>query len=164
MIRESGLNVIDDTEKVEDFTMNDFDALAQGELDPSVFAIVVGIDWTADYKTLCLASLYIQKNNAKFIGTNIDRNMKMGSRFTAGTGCLLNFLETATGVKPEIMGKPSKRAFDLIREEHGLTDLPLEKFLMVGDNLQTDMVFANENKIDSLLVLSGCTSETKAKS
>jgi hypothetical protein len=33
MIKESGLNVIDDTEKVEDFTMNDFDALAQGELD-----------------------------------------------------------------------------------------------------------------------------------
>jgi ribonucleotide monophosphatase NagD (HAD superfamily) len=26
------------------------------------------------------------------------------------------------------------------------------------------MVFANENKIDSLLVLSGCTSEDKAKS
>jgi ribonucleotide monophosphatase NagD (HAD superfamily) len=61
--------------------------------------------------------------------------MAMGSRFVAGNGCILSFLETATGIKPTIMGKPSTRAFDLIRQEHDLADVPLSKFLMVGDNL-----------------------------
>jgi ribonucleotide monophosphatase NagD (HAD superfamily) len=32
---------------------------------------------------------------------------------------------------------------------------------MVGDNLQTDISFAKANQIDSLLVLSGCTSQEK---
>jgi len=85
----------------------------------------------------------------------------MGTRFVAGNGCILNFLETATGIKPTIMGKPSTRAFELIREDHGLTQVPLSKCLMVGDNLQTDICFAQANGIDSLLVLSGCTSQQK---
>jgi 4-nitrophenyl phosphatase len=80
----------------------------------------VGIDWGTSYRTLSLASLYLQKNQAAFIGCNIDRNMKVGTRFTAGNGCALSFLETATGIKPEIMGKPSTRAFDIIKKEHDL--------------------------------------------
>ena len=57
------------------------------------------------------------------------------------------------------MGKPSSYAFDLIRREHGLLEQPLSKFLMIGDNLQTDIKFAEVNSIDSLLVLSGVTND-----
>ena len=34
---------------------------------------------------------------------------------------------------------------------------------MVGDNLETDIMFAKNNKIDSLLVLSGVTHDGLAK-
>ena len=57
------------------------------------------------------------------------------------------------------MGKPSSYAFDLIRREHGLLEQPLSKFLMIGDNLQTEIKFAEINSIDSLLVLSGVTND-----
>jgi arabinose operon protein AraL len=59
------------------------------------------------------------------------------------------------------MGKPSRFAFDLIRRECNLQDEPLSRFLMIGDNLQTDIKFAEANGIDSLLVLSGVTNITK---
>lgn len=34
---------------------------------------------------------------------------------------------------------------------------------MIGDNLQTDIMFGQLNQIHTLLVLSGCTSESKIK-
>jgi ribonucleotide monophosphatase NagD (HAD superfamily) len=45
--------------------------------------------------------------------------------------------------------------------ECNLQDEPLSRFLMIGDNLQTDIKFAEANGIDSLLVLSGVTNITK---
>lgn len=45
--------------------------------------------------------------------------------------------------------------------ENNLQDRPLSRFLMTGDNLQTDIKFAEANGIDSLLVLSGVTNITK---
>jgi len=35
---------------------------------------------------------------------------------------------------------------------------------MIGDNLQTDIMFGKNNVIDTLLVLSGVTNEAKLKS
>lgn len=61
------------------------------------------------------------------------------------------------------MGKPSRFAFDLIRRENKLEDKPLSRFLMIGDNLETDIKFAEANGIDSLLVLSGVTNMTKCQ-
>lgn len=54
--------------------------------------------------------------------------------------------------------------FDLLREEHGLVEESLDKFLMVGDNLETDILFGSNCGIDTLLVLTGNTNEEKAKS
>jgi len=57
------------------------------------------------------------------------------------------------------MGKPSTYLFNLIRENLGLKDEPLSKFLMTGDFLETDIVFGEKNGIDTLLVLSGNASK-----
>lgn len=76
---------------------------------------------------------------------------------------MIESLEAASGVKATLMGKPSTLLFDLIREEHGLEKEDLSKFLMIGDNLETDHMFGKNNKIDTLCVLTGCTTEFKAK-
>ena len=60
------------------------------------------------------------------------------------------------------MGKPDAFCFDLLRKQHNVKDVPLSKWLMVGDNLETDIMFGNKCGIDSLLVLSGVTSAEKA--
>jgi ribonucleotide monophosphatase NagD (HAD superfamily) len=44
-----------------------------------------------------------------------------------------------------------------------LGDVCLSKFLMVGDNLSTDILFGNKCEIDTLLVLSGVTNAGKAE-
>ena len=61
------------------------------------------------------------------------------------------------------MGKPSIAGFDIIRREHELEEVPLSKFLMIGDFLETDIRFAKNCGIDSLLVLSGATSADSIK-
>ncbi len=61
-----------------------------------------------------------------------------------------------------IMGKPSTFAMDLIKRDHSIPDG--SRFLMIGDNLETDIMFGNVNSIDSLLVLSGCTTKVRGNS
>lgn len=74
---------------------------------------------------------------------------------------MLSFLLTATGKKDHVtIGKPSTLPFEMITKEHSIpTDKEsLSSILMVGDNLETDIKFGKNNQIDTLLVLSGCTS------
>ena len=44
------------------------------KLDPSVVAVITGINYTLTYRKICIASMYILENKARFIGTNPDRN------------------------------------------------------------------------------------------
>jgi phosphoglycolate phosphatase len=56
------------------------------------------------------------------------------------------------------MGKPNPQIFEIIIREHPrLREASLSKFLMVGDNLKTDIKFGNNCGIDTLVVLSGNT-------
>ena len=132
-------------------------------LDPSVVAVIVGTDFQLSSKKINLASLYINELGAELIGTNIDRNDGL-DRLRPSGGALAKLVEMASGsVKAKIMGKPDVMCFDVLREEHRLWDEPLSKFLFVGDNLSTDILFGNECGIDTLLVLSGVTTVQKAE-
>ena len=137
------------------------DELTQFRCDPSVKAVVVGIDFNFTYKKLCIASLYIQ-NGCKFIASNKDRNSGTGDTLVPGGGSIVKALETASGESALIMGKPSKFAMEIIKREHSIPDDA--KILMTGDNLETDIMFGNLNQIDTLLVLSGCTTQAKSTS
>jgi ribonucleotide monophosphatase NagD (HAD superfamily) len=61
------------------------------------------------------------------------------------------------------MGKPNTLGFEILRKEHQIEEQPLSKFLMVGDYLRTDILFGNNCNIDTLLVLSGNTSEEEIR-
>ena len=61
------------------------------------------------------------------------------------------------------MGKPDTWCFELMKKQHGLYDVDPSNFLMVGDNLSTDIVFGNQCGMDTLLVLSGVTNGGKAQ-
>lgn len=71
-------------------------------------------------------------------------------------GVLIAALESVSGLKPIICGKPSS-----IIINHVLTHMRIKdpsRVLMVGDRLDTDVLFANKAKFTSCLVLSGVTS------
>ena len=104
-----------------------------------------------------------------FYVTNKDRRFSAGknkgvdgdSRYMVDVGAILQMLETASQRNAIAVGKPGTMAFDVIVRDHFPTKTPeeikelLPQFLMVGDNLETDIQFANSVSIDSCLVFTG---------
>lgn len=115
--------------------------------------VVVGLDSQVTYEKLTVATLAIQQG-AHFIGTNPDKNIPTERGLVPGAGSLLASIETATRVKPVIIGKPQAIIMEKALEHLGLTK---EQVLMVGDNYETDIQAGLQNQIDTLLVLSGFT-------
>lgn len=123
--------------------------------DENVDAVVVGLDTEVNYAKLMKATLLIQAG-AEFIGTNPDTNMPTELGLVPGNGALLSFLETSTGTQATVIGKPQAIIMDAALDVLGLSK---DEVLMVGDNYKTDIQAGIRNEIDTLLVLTGFTSE-----
>lgn len=59
----------------------------------------------------------------------------------------------ASGRQPTHLGKPHKLMLDSIRLE--VPEIDLKRTVMVGDSLKTDVLFAKNCGIHSIMVLSG---------
>ncbi|MGT2907166.1 TIGR01457 family HAD-type hydrolase [Streptococcus dentiloxodontae] len=115
--------------------------------------VVVGLDRNLTYDMLVKATLAIQKG-AVFIGTNPDLNIPTEQGLLPGAGSILALLETATRVKPVIIGKPEaiimNKALDILGTKRSET-------LVVGDNYLTDITAGIKNDFPTLLVTTGFT-------
>ncbi|MEM8706176.1 MAG: HAD-IIA family hydrolase [Actinomycetota bacterium] len=133
-----------------------FDALAErgcevvhgGPAD----AVIMGITQRFDYDMMTRAMQAIA-GGARFIATNTDSTFPTAEGLVPGNGALVASVATATGVTPEIAGKPHEPIAELVRERLGPTGL------MVGDRADTDGLFAGVVGYDFALVLSGVTTE-----
>lgn len=115
--------------------------------------VIVGLDQEVTYDKLAKATLAIQRG-AYFIGTNPDKNIPTHEGLLPSAGPMIAFLEVATGVKADIVGKPNKIMMDQAVDH---LHLPKDEVVMVGDNYETDILAGINNDIPSLLVLSGFT-------
>lgn len=88
----------------------------------------------------------------EFIVTNKDLIYPAGGRKLLGTGAIIAAVEISTGAKAHVVGKPNGFVVDRIAQ---LTGVPREKICMVGDNLDTDILFGRQNGINALLVETG---------
>lgn len=124
-----------------------------------VDAVVVGLDRQFSYDKLARAVQAIREG-AVFIGTNGDRLLPTDGGWLPGNGSLCAAIEAASGTAPLFMGKPEVRM-----TEAALSKLNLERrhFLLVGDNLATDIPAGINAGIDTLLVLTGVTSAHDVK-
>jgi HAD superfamily hydrolase (TIGR01457 family) len=131
-------------------------ALAQAGIDVAdgqpelVDAVVVGWDRGADYTSLRTASVLVQ-HGAALIATNPDASFPAadGARWP-GAGALLAAIETTTGVRGEVVGKPEPPLLLAALERAGGG-----RPLLIGDRLDTDIAGAAACGWDSLLVLTG---------
>lgn len=142
-----------------------FNDMAKAEADPTVVGVLVGTDYHLNFRNLCEASMYLSQNQAEFVALNMDRSDGK-ERLRPSGGSLIKVIQSVSQTDLsdiQVIGKPNRWGFDLIRQQHNLEDVPLEKFLMVGDNLATDIQFGNSCGIDSCLVLSGVTNVTRAE-
>ncbi|MDQ3248791.1 MAG: HAD-IIA family hydrolase [Chloroflexota bacterium] len=124
--------------------------------DPGAAAYAVaGINFNLTYENLADVALAI-RNGAKFIATNNDPTYPAERGQIPGTGSLIALLQTATGVQPEIIGKPFPGMYELALQRVGAQP---HETLMVGDRYETDHVGAIKLGLTTAGVLTGITSQ-----
>lgn len=85
-----------------------------------------------------------------WIATNRDLTVPTPKGRAPGNGALVGAIAAATGVQPEVAGKPEPALFLEVVQRHGGT-----RPLVIGDRLDTDLQGARAAGIDGLLVLTG---------
>jgi 4-nitrophenyl phosphatase len=121
--------------------------------DEDVAAVIVGIDWNVAYNQLKRATLLI-RSGAQFFGTNSDATFPSPEGIIPGAGSLLAMLETATSVKPIVIGKPATILYEIAMQRMGAS---VDETIALGDRLETDILSAINLNMKSILVLSGVT-------
>ncbi|CAN6448302.1 unnamed protein product [Victoria cruziana] len=126
------------------------------EHDKSVGAVVVGLDQYINYYKIHYATLCIRENpGCLFIATNQDASGHMTDmQEWPGAGAMVGAIRGATQKEPIVVGKPSQLMMKLLLQRFQ-TDA--SKMCMVGDRLDTDILFGLDGGCKTLLVLSGVT-------
>ena len=144
----------------------DFSTLQDEEaLDPSVAAVICGFDMHLSYIKLAKAHKHLTRPDAQgevttgqkgggchFILTNDDSTFPAKGGPWPGAGSLSAPLLFSTKRIPTIIGKPHQPMLDTILEAK---QFDKAKAIFVGDRLDTDIEFAINGGIASLMVLTG---------
>jgi len=146
----------------DDFKKTTLNDTAKIEINPEIEACVCGFDDEINYFKLFYAMQIINKTD-KFFGTNYDKYVNIVGRKVPGTFTIISSLETCTEKKATIVSKPNPSSLDIIFKENNIEKgkNDLSRTLMIGDNMNTDILFANNAGIDSLLVFTGVTNEER---
>lgn len=117
--------------------------------------VVVGETRTYSFEKLEKAVSLINKG-AKLIGTNPDITGPTEKGIMPATGALISPIEITTGKKAYFIGKPNP-----LMLRHATKALGCHGFetAIIGDRMDTDIVAGIESLIDTVLVLSGCTTK-----
>lgn len=125
------------------------------EADRNIGGVVVGMDFNINYYKIQYAQLCINELDAQFVATNKDALGNFTStQIWAGTGSIVSSIESAVTKKPIILGKPNTYMIDHLLKQ---LNVDKSKVIMVGDRLDTDIHFAKNCNIASLLVSTGVT-------
>jgi HAD superfamily hydrolase (TIGR01450 family) len=112
--------------------------------------VVVGFDRGADFTKLKDASVLVGRG-VPLVASNADASFPApGGESWPGAGALLAAIETTTGARGEVFGKPEAPLF-----ERALASAGGNRALVVGDRLETDIAGAVRLGWDSALVLTG---------
>lgn len=130
------------------------------EHDHDVAAVIVGFDQNINYYKIQYAQLCINENpGCKFIATNLDAVTHLtDEQEWAGNGSMVGAIKGCTGQEPIVVGKPSPLMVDYIVAKY---DIKASRICMVGDRLDTDIVFGTDNGLQTVLTLSGVTTKDK---
>ena len=123
--------------------------LVDGNATRSDF-VVVGWDGEVTYEALRRATVLV-RGGARLVATNADASYPApGGELWPGAGAILAAVETASGAKATVVGKPHAPLFEAAIRRAKSRDA-----LMVGDRIETDVAGAAAAGLDAALVLSG---------
>lgn len=119
--------------------------------------VVVGWDRGITYDALRIASVLIE-DGAAFVASNADASFPAADGHAwPGAGATVAAIETTTGARAEVVGKPHPPLLEAARRAAG-DGRPL----LVGDRLDTDIAGAAGLGWDSALVLTGISTREEA--
>ncbi|XP_050021750.1 chronophin [Alexandromys fortis] len=124
-----------------------------GDDGSRVRAVLVGYDEHFSFARLSEACAHLRDPDCLLVATDRDpwHPLSDGSR-TPGTGSLAAAVETASGRQALVVGKPSPYMFQCITEDFSVDPT---RTLMVGDRLETDILFGHRCGMTTVLTLTG---------
>jgi phosphoglycolate phosphatase len=128
--------------------------------DPDVGAVVVGLDREVNYRKIQYATLCIRENaDCEFIATNTDAVTHLtDAQEWAGGGSTVGAIQGSTQTEPTVVGKPSSFMLEDVAAKFGLDK---SQICMIGDRLDTDILFGKNGGLRTMLVLTGVTTEAR---
>jgi glycerol-1-phosphatase len=119
-------------------------------------AVIQGFSPTLGWKDLAEAA-YAIAAGATWVATNMDMTLPQERGFAPGNGTLVGAVAVATGRSPFVAGKPEAALFKTAALHSGV-----ERALVVGDRLDTDILGGNRANMATALVLTGVDSTRTA--
>jgi 4-nitrophenyl phosphatase len=115
----------------------------------------MGFDLRFNYRKLAKANHYLRRNpGCHFFATNTDAQFPNAGLLYPGTGCFVSALSVACGQDPVVFGKPHPTMLECILDKFKLDP---RRCLMVGDRIDTDILFGKQGGLKTLCVLTGVT-------
>lgn len=116
--------------------------------------VVIAMDANFHYDKLNVAFQFLQRG-ALFWATNLDPTFPTENGFVPGAGAIVAAVETAIGRRPDkVFGKPQNDMALLALKRLNLSP---HECLVVGDRMDTDVLFAHNAGMAAALVLTGAT-------
>lgn len=119
--------------------------------------VVLGETRTYSFEAVTRAVRLIG-DGARFIATNPDVTGPSAEGPIPATGSVAAMITKATGREPYFVGKPNPMMF---RSALNRIEAHSEETTMIGDRMDTDVVAGMEAGLDTILVLTGSTSEAE---
>lgn len=124
-------------------------------------SVVVGVDFNLTYRRLSVAA-EAARGGARFLATNRDPLYPTPEGTTAGAGALVAAVAVAAGREPDlVIGKPEPTLF---LEAARLAGVPPAQAVVIGDSLGSDIAAARAVGARSILMLTGVTTASQARS
>ncbi|KAA1474622.1 2-phosphoglycolate phosphatase [Dentipellis sp. KUC8613] len=159
-LKDEGISFIGGTDPADHTLLSPQDEIPP---DPSVAAVLVGLDTAINYTKLSKAFRYLHSNpKCLFLATNEDSTYPSDKGLLPGAGSILAPLKYSLGESRPVtaIGKPNSVMLDCIKAKH---DFDPKRTIMVGDRLNTDIQFGKGGGLATLLVLTGIASEKDLK-
>lgn len=133
--------------------------IGEEENEEGIDLVVVGWDPGFDYGAMARAADAV-RSGAVFVATNADATFPTPDGLLPGAGAILAGIETASGRRAEVMGKPHRPMTDAIAARVS----GCRNVVIVGDRPDTDLAAGDVMGWTKVLVLSGVTTSEEAAS
>lgn len=129
--------------------------ITMNDVDPDY--VIVGETASYNYEVITKAVQLVMAG-ARLIATNSDLTGPVESGIAPACRALVAPVELATGKQAYFMGKPNPL---MMRTGLKMLGVHSADAVMVGDRMDTDVIAGLESGLDTVLVLSGCTSRAE---